>query len=163
VPFVEVLLVWKLMATSLAIGISVLVPEKKESAKMKKMTPVLTVESIEPCLSFWMDDLGFAKTMEVPDGDHLGFAALQKGGVEIMYQTHASVRKEQPSVAKILANSASFLYIEVDSLDAISAGLERHEVIVPRHKTFYGALEIGVREPGGHIIVFAQMAADRQE
>jgi hypothetical protein len=29
-------------------------------------------------------------------------------------------------------------------------------VIVPRRKTFYGMDEIGVREPGGNAVIFAQ-------
>ena len=43
---------------------------------VKKLTPILTVESIEPCLPFWMDALGFTKTVEVPHGDALGFVIL---------------------------------------------------------------------------------------
>ena len=29
---------------------------------MRKLTPVLLVEEIEPCLSFWTDRLGFEKS-----------------------------------------------------------------------------------------------------
>ena len=48
---------------------------------VKKLTPVLFVEKIEPVLPFWMQHLGFIKTVEVPDGDRLGFVILQQGGV----------------------------------------------------------------------------------
>ena len=50
----------------------------------KKLTPVLAVESIEPVLPLW-ESLGFAKTVEVPHGDCLGFVVLQSGNVEVMY------------------------------------------------------------------------------
>ena len=43
-----------------------------------KITPILVVEEIEPSLKFWVDKLGFAKTVEVPEGDKLGFVILQK-------------------------------------------------------------------------------------
>lgn len=33
---------------------------------MKKLTPVLYVESIEPALPFWEDRLGFQRVVEVP-------------------------------------------------------------------------------------------------
>ena len=59
--------------------------------KMNRLTPVLMVEAIEPCLPFWVDRLGFSKTVEVPHGDRLGFAILVRDGVELMYQTRASV------------------------------------------------------------------------
>ena len=58
---------------------------------LKKMTPVLYVEAIEPCLDLWVNRLGFAKTVEVPEGDKLGFVILNQGPIEIMYQSRASV------------------------------------------------------------------------
>ena len=66
---------------------------------LKRMTPILTVETIEPSLPFWMEGLGFEKTMEVPEGDHLGFAALEKGGFELMLQTRSSVEADLPALA----------------------------------------------------------------
>ena len=33
---------------------------------VKKITPVLFAEEIEPCLKFWVERLGFEKTIEVP-------------------------------------------------------------------------------------------------
>jgi len=63
---------------------------------VKKITPVLLVKEIEPILPFWIDRLGFAKTIEVPEGNKLAFVSLQKGAVEVMYQTYASVEKDAP-------------------------------------------------------------------
>ena len=65
-----------------------------EVRSVKKMTPILIVEEIEPSIEFWVDRLGFEKTMEVADGDKLGFAAFALDGLEVMYQTHASIAKE---------------------------------------------------------------------
>jgi hypothetical protein len=62
-------------------------PKAEERGKLmivKKLTPVLFAEQIEPCLKFWVERLGFEKTIEVPDGNKLAFAILQKGGVELM-------------------------------------------------------------------------------
>ena len=36
---------------------------------VKRITPVLFVQAIEPVLPFWVDALGFEKTIEVPGGD----------------------------------------------------------------------------------------------
>lgn len=35
------------------------------------------------------------------------------------------------------------------------------EIVLPRRTTFYGMKEIGVREPGGHCIIFAQPEAQQ--
>ena len=49
---------------------------------VKKLTPVLFVEKIESVLAFWIQHLGFIKTVEVPDGDKLAFVVLQQGTAE---------------------------------------------------------------------------------
>jgi len=54
---------------------------------MKKLTPNLIVESVEECLRFWVDRLGFTKTVEVPEDDHLGFVILKRGDLELMLQS----------------------------------------------------------------------------
>jgi len=56
---------------------------------MKKLTPVLYVDAIEPCLPFWVDRLGFSKTVEVPHENAIGFVILARDGLELMYQTWA--------------------------------------------------------------------------
>lgn len=122
---------------------------------MKKLTPVLYVEEIEPCLPFWVDRLGFEKIAEVPEGDRLGFVILKKGDVEIMYQTRASVQNDVPALADT-PMGGTLLFIEVEDLDAVERALEGVEVVFPRRSTFYGAQEIGVREPCGNAVTFAQ-------
>jgi uncharacterized glyoxalase superfamily protein PhnB len=123
-----------------------------------KLSPVLIVDAIEPCLSFWTERLGFTKIAEVPEGNRLGFVILQKDGVEVMYQSRESVGKDVPALAKTPAGGTS-LYIEVGDIGAIEKAVKGLEVVVPRRKTFYGADEIGVREPGGNAVIFSQVTA----
>ena len=123
--------------------------------KLNKLTPVLVVEAIEPCLPFWTDRLGFAKAAEVPEGDRLGFVILVKDGVEVMYQTRDSVRKDIPALADAPAGGTN-LYIDVTDVAAVERAVQGAEIVVPRRKTFYGADEIGVREPGGNAVIFGQ-------
>jgi len=129
-------------------------PTMQQSA-MKKLTPVIMVEAIEPCLPFW-DRLGFTKTAEVPDGDRLGFVILAKDSVEVMYQTHESVEKDAPGLVPRAHGHGAALFIEVSDVASVERALQGVEVVVPRRKTFYGMDEIGVHEPGGHIVMFAQ-------
>jgi len=128
----------------------------KLSASLKQLTPVLIVEAVEPCIRFWVDRLGFAVTNEVPGPDgKLIFASVQLGSVEIMYQTRASVIDEQPGVARDLMGHSVALFITVDDLDKVAKSLVGAPVVKPRHKTFYGSIEIYVREPGGNTVGFA--------
>lgn len=121
---------------------------------LKSLTPVLYVESIEEQLPFWLERLGFEKTVEVPHGDALGFVILLRDSVEIMLQSHASVAADVPALAGETAKVPMF--IKVDDIDEIEARLKDMEKVFPRRTTFYGATEIAVRDPAGNIVAFAQ-------
>jgi uncharacterized glyoxalase superfamily protein PhnB len=125
----------------------------------KKITPVLFVEEIEVVLPFWVDGLSFATTAEVREGNKLGFVILEKDGVEVMYQTYASVDKDMPSIAADVRQGPTFLYVQVDDLEKVKAGIKRAEVYMMERKTFYGAKEIGVKDPAGHFVTFAEFTA----
>ena len=121
---------------------------------MKKLTPILAMEAIEPTLPFWVDALGFEKTVEVPHGEALGFVILVKDGYEVMLQTIASIHADVPATAP--PPGGSVLFLEIEDLSAIENAVAEYELLVPRRKTFYGAEEIFVREPGGNVVGFAQ-------
>jgi uncharacterized glyoxalase superfamily protein PhnB len=126
---------------------------------LKQLTPVLIVDAVEPCIKFWTDRLGFAVTNQVPDPDgKLIFASVEKEGIEIMYQTRASVISEQPGSAGELMGHSVALFITVDDLDKVEKSLAGAPVVKPRHETFYGSTEIYVKEPGGNTVGFAQFS-----
>src|SRR5215475_2135295 len=120
---------------------------KEVAMAVKKLTPVLFVEKIEPVLPFWTEHLGFIKTVEVPEGDHLGFVILQQGTTEVMYQTYASADKDLPAVAADIRKGPTFLYIEVDNLNVLKPALASTDVYMPERTTFYGSREIGIKDP----------------
>jgi len=135
---------------------------KEDFVAVKRITPVLYVKQIEPCVIFWVDRLGFKKTVEVPDGDRLGFVILERDGLEIMYQSFSSAEKDAPAAAREINGGRTFLYIEVDRLETVMDAMKGANVVVPLRSTFYGAKEIGVKDPAGHVIVFAEMTAQPQ-
>lgn len=126
------------------------------NAQIRKSTPVLFVDAIEPSLPFWQERLGFTRTAEVPDGDRLGFAILTNGTVEVMYQSVASLKQDSAAHAIHFDGDKTFLFVEVDDIAALARALDGFEIAMPRRETFYGSTEIGYREPGGHFVTFAQ-------
>ena len=122
---------------------------------MKKLTPVLIVDAIEPVLPLW-EALGYTRTAEVPHGDRLGFVILQNGATELMYQTFDSVRADEPKVGDQFGRSG--LFIEVEDLNAISSRVPQGtDVVVERRKTFYGSTEMILRDRVGNVVVLAEM------
>ena len=122
---------------------------------MMQLTPVLLVESIEKSLPFWIDRMGFEKTMQVPEAGRLDFVMLARDGAQLMMQTIESVRKDEPKFAPEGVSNVASLFIIVDDFADILKRLEGYAIALPERTTFYGMREIGVFEPGGHIAVFA--------
>ncbi|HEY0395994.1 MAG TPA: VOC family protein [Candidatus Elarobacter sp.] len=129
--------------------------------RYESVAPVMIVERVEPTRDFFRDRLGFTQTVEVPHEDALGFVILEKSGVEVMVQSHASVIADVGHDAARAVNEtisgrgAVALYFSVSDVELVVPAVADADVIVPLRKTFYGAHEITVREPGGHAVTFA--------
>src|ERR1700740_3060430 len=120
-----------------------------------KITPVLIVEEIEKSLPFWIERMGFAKNVDVPEGGRLGFAILVRDGAELMLQTIESIRKDSPQFAPKGWSNNVGLFVEVEDFADVLKRLEGYPIAMPERTTFYGMREIGVHEPSGHTVVFA--------
>lgn len=126
--------------------------------RLQRLTPVLVVDSVTDCLPFWTERLGFELTNHVPGPDgSMTFAILERDGIEVMYQSSASVLEDGTMTKAELAGHSVGLFITVYSLDDIEPRLTGAPVVKPRHQTFYGSTEIYVKEPGGNTVGFAQM------
>lgn len=131
---------------------------EQKAAGVKRMTPNLYTDDVAACVRFWVERLHFEKTMEVKAGDGLAFAALQKGPIELMYGSYASLEADA-GTARAFRRGTSFLFIEVDDVEAAFAAVAGAPVVSPLHKTSYGATEFTVTDPAGHLLTFAQFGA----
>jgi hypothetical protein len=122
---------------------------------LKKLTTLLIVDAIEPCLAAWQA-LGYAVVMRVPDTGTLGFAILASGAGELMLQTRASLQEDLPAVAT--SRPSFLLYADVPSLEEAMAALGSATVLVPRRQTFYGATEAWVQLEGGAVLGLSEHA-----
>ena len=126
-------------------------------ALLKQLTPVIIADSVEPGIAFWVDRFGFKVANQVPGPDgKLIFASVEKDGIELMYQTRASVIEDQPALASSLDGQSIALFITVNDLDEVERAVAGAPVVKARHETFYGSTEIYVREPAGNIVGFAR-------
>lgn len=134
---------------------------------LRKATPVLVVDRIEPIMPFWRK-LGVTPTTEVPDGiandGRLAFVILAAEGIEIMYQTTSSVREDLLKSASVkeafrMEPQQTTLFVEVSQLSQIESKLRGERLIMPRRTTFYGSTEVAYTDPAGNIIVFAEHGA----
>jgi len=123
---------------------------------VSRLTPVIFTDRVAPCLPFWTERLGFEKVAEVPGPDgQPQFALLLRDGLEIMYQTWASLESDAPQAAKGARGHSIILFLEIADLDQVDRAMAGIPRVVERHKTFYGMEEITVREPAGALVTFA--------
>ena len=128
---------------------------------INKSTPILHVKAVKPSLKFWNERFGFKITIQVPERDHLGFAAIDNGSVELMYQTYEGMQADPSSpLAKASAQGPTFIFMEVSDIKAIASVLHESEVVKGIYETSYGAKEIVAREPGGHYVIFSQLPTE---
>jgi len=150
------------LAVALAVlGFSaVLMAHSTEEKKpmINRSTPILHVKNVEPSLKFWTERFGFKVTIQVPEDDHIGFAAMEAGNIELMLQTYQGMKSDPNSpLAKAADQGPSFIFMEVPDINAVIEALRGAEIVQGLHETPYGAKEVVVKEPGGHFVIFSQL------
>lgn len=136
--------------------ISAFAPPK---TRFQRLSSVFLVDSIELCLDFWVDRLGFEVRLQVNGDVGLDFVILGRDDVEIMYRTRSSLAEGTPGVADSDDHQPwVVLYLQVGNLDELLPRLEGVEVVSPYRETFVGHHEIYVREPSGRILALTSHA-----
>jgi uncharacterized glyoxalase superfamily protein PhnB len=130
---------------------------------INKSTPILHVKAVEPSVKFWNDRFEFKTTIQVPEGDHIGFAAIDNGSVELMYQTYEGMKSNSNPLANAVEQGPSFIFMEVSDINAVISALKGTEIVQGLHETFYGAKEVVAKEPGGHFVIFSQLPDQPQQ
>jgi len=127
------------------------------------VTPVLMVDAIEPVLELWERRVGLPRIASVEHDGRLGFAMYAGEGWSLMYQTWASalddIGAESPAARQAIEamhGDRQTVFVKVSDLAAIERALAGVPLLMPRRTTFYGATEIGIEDPAGHLITFAQ-------
>lgn len=123
--------------------------------KISRATPVLFVDRVEPTRDF-LKKVGFEVVVEIPEDDRLGFALLQKDGVQVMVETRGNSREPAALQALSRESRRAVIFIEVDDVAGVIAALHGGQVVVERHPTFYDSDELTYEEPGGNLVTFAQ-------
>ena len=125
--------------------------------QFKKLTPNLLVANVERSLAFYVDTLGFARGMTVPDASPFLFASVTSGGVEIFFNDAAAAVKEYPAFAGKPIGATGTMFIELEGVDALHERISSSVTItMPLVNQFYGMREFAILDPDGYVITFAE-------
>ena len=123
----------------------------------KKLTPNLLVANVERSLAFYVDTLGFARGMTVPDESPLVFASVTGGAVEIFFNDAATAIKEYPAFGGKPIGATGTMFIEVEGVDALHDRLKASvKIVMPIVTQFYGLREFAIEDPDGYVITLAE-------
>jgi lactoylglutathione lyase len=122
-----------------------------------KLTPNLLVASVERSLAFYVEVLGFARGMTIPDESPFAFGSVTGGAVEIFFNDAAGAVKEYPGFAGKPIGCTGTLFVEVEGVNALHDRLKGKVMIVmPIETKFYGMREFAIADPDGYVITLAE-------
>jgi catechol 2,3-dioxygenase-like lactoylglutathione lyase family enzyme len=127
-------------------------------AHFRAVIPTLVVDSVEPTRTFFTSRLGFAAVTEVVHDGVLGFVVLRRDGATIMVQSVAHLRFDLGE-RYVPGPYHAQVTVVVDDVQQLVPEVVDADIVLPLRRTGYGMHEIGVREPGGNVIVFASPLA----
>jgi lactoylglutathione lyase len=131
------------------------------TAALKKMTSNLMVEHVNETVAFYKDVLGFALLASVPEEGQFDWAMMKQGGVEIMFQSRASLSGDVPQFKDKAIGGTLTLYVDVQDIKGLYASLQGKVTILHEMATtFYGAQEFTIQDCNGYILTFAEPAAE---
>ena len=130
--------------------------------QFKKLTPNLIVANVERSLAFYVDTLGFARGMTVPEQSPFVFASVTSGPIEIFLNDAATAVKEYPAFAGKPLGATGTMFIEVEGVDALHDRLKPSvKIVMPIVTQFYGMREFAIEDPDGYVITFAERVPQR--
>jgi uncharacterized glyoxalase superfamily protein PhnB len=120
--------------------------------KLINITPELVVIDVDKSVAFYVNLLGFKKTM----GDS-HFARLQAGTSELMIMLKSDFDLEAPTLNRPHHSGWSLIVIETDDIEKIYEKINSQVKIHRQLKsTSYGTREFTFEDPDGYLVQFTQ-------
>ena len=127
------------------------------TSTFKKLTPNLLVANVERSLAFYVDVLGFARGLPVPEESPFVFASVTAGSVEIFFNDASTAIAEYPGFGGKPIGATGTMFIEVEGVDALHERLQQAaKIVMPLVTQFYGMREFAIEDPDGYVITFAE-------
>jgi catechol 2,3-dioxygenase-like lactoylglutathione lyase family enzyme len=118
------------------------------------------VANVERSHAFYVDVLGFARGMTVPDQSPFVFASVTSGPIEVFFNDRSTVAKESPQFAGKTFGGGNTMFVEVDGVDALHDAIkDRARIVMPLTTQWYGMREFAIEDPDGYVITFAERVA----
>ena len=126
---------------------------------MQSMAPNLMVSDVNKSVEYYCNLFGFKLEMSVPDSGQLDWAMVKEGGVELMFQSAPSLKKDLPSFAATKPGGTFTLFAQVDDVQELYNKVKGKVTLAfDLHRTFYGMDEFTIQDLDGYYVTFATPA-----
>ena len=122
----------------------------ERTAGVRELVPLLFVENIVACASFYVDRLGFAMEAKWEPEGHLVWCRLAREGAAIMLQQ--AYEEDGPAAGRGHGVRFYFNCADVDAMHAEFA--QRGLRVRPPEVTHYGEKQLSMYDPEGYHITF---------
>jgi glyoxylase I family protein len=123
----------------------------QNSAKLRELWPLLTVEDIARSMAFYRDKLGFEVVAEANSGGNTYWCRVVRQGCSLMLQ-QAEPAEDGPAAGR---GRGVTLFLLCDDVDALHVELvERGLALAPPENAHYGMRQVFVPEPDGYGLCF---------
>jgi len=123
------------------------------SNALKGISPVFPVPDVDATASWYRDVLGF-DFGTFPEAPPASFAILSRDGVEIFLQRVEGYRK--PDLSSRREGGVWDVYIKVSGLESLWDRVSSIPGARGPEDRWYGQREVEIRDPNGHVLVFAE-------
>ena len=126
----------------------------------KTLSPNIMVDDLPGTIRFYTEQMGFTLEATAPQQPPYDWASLRRDGVNLMFQTRASLGGDVPALKDRPIGGALTFYIQVADVEALYAEL-KDKVDIQREPqtTFYGAREFDCRDCNGYLLTLAGESA----
>lgn len=121
--------------------------------QFQKITANLMVSDVAASAKFYVDVLGMAQQITVPDQPPFVFVAVGNNQVEVFLNKEDAPGKAKPGGIS--------LYMEIKGLDEFFDRVQQNKIKIEiaMNETFYGMREFAVLDPDGYLLIFAERIA----
>ncbi len=125
--------------------------------KLESLTPNLMVDDVNETIDWYAENLGFKRIMSVPEEGRFQWAMIGRDGVNLMLQTRESIAEEDAELGNMPIGGSLSFFVRMNGLEALYDNItHKQAVIKPPYKTFYGMMEMMVKDCNGYYLTFAE-------
>jgi|GEM_PF-1678873 RNA polymerase sigma factor (sigma-70 family) len=130
--------------------------EERAALTMSQMIPLLTVYDVRRSIQFYRDILGFEVEGTIETKGPLGFAALRRDDIRLMFNSALEPSEQDPKEDKSRSMDVTFYFWSMDVANLRDRLIQEGLDVGDLHETYYGMRQFALHDPDGYNLVLQE-------